>query len=83
MAEDSWDRVEQKGAGFYKKGGGFITGSKPKTRDGDESVEMGGVMGGGSGSWMGKLNSGSECPYPETPEALKTKNTRKNNDSFY
>ena len=83
MAEDSWDRVEQKGAGFYKKGGGFITASKPKTRNGDESRDMAGVMGSTGGSWMSKLNEGSECPYPETSEALKTKNTRKNNDSFY
>ena len=81
--EDSWDRVEQKGAGFFKKGGGFITASRAKSRDGDESVDMAGVMGGGTGSWQSKLNSGAASPYPDTPEALKTKNTRKNNDSFY
>lgn len=81
--EDSWDRVEQKGAAFFKRGGGFVTGSRAKARDGDESVDMAGVMGGGSGSWQRKLNDGSECPYPDTVEALKTKNTRKNNDSFY
>lgn len=82
--DTSMDRVEQKGNGsFYKRGGGFVPESRDKTRNGDESKDMAGVMGSTGGSWMAKLNDGSENPYPETAEALKTKNTRRNNDSFF
>ena len=82
--DNSMDRVEEKGNGsFYRRGGGFVPESKDKTKDGDESRDMAGVMGGGTGSWQTKLNDGAESVYPDTPEALKTKNTRKNNDSFF
>ncbi len=82
--DSSMDRVEQEGnSSFYKKGAGFVPDARDKTKDGDESVAMASVMGTGPGSWAKMLNDGAENPYPCTAEALKTKNTRRNNDSFY
>ena len=79
---DSFDRIEQSGDAFYQKGGGFVTASKPKSKNGDESAAMAATLGSGMGSWGAKLNDGCDDPYPPTQTALKTKNTRKNNDSF-
>ncbi len=79
---DDMDRVVESGSAFYS-GPGVKHASTPKTKDGDESVKMAGVMGASYGGWMEMLNDGSENPYPCTAEALKTKNTRKNNDSFF
>ena len=79
---DSFDRVEETGF-LGKNGSGFQNGgSKAKSKDGDESVALGNILGPNEGSWMGMLNNGSDNPYPSTSQALKTKNTRKNNDSF-
>jgi hypothetical protein len=78
---DSMDRVEETGF-LSKKSDGFITASRAKNKDGDESVAMAGALGSASDSWMEMLNDGTKNPYPTTSEALKTKNTRKNNDSF-
>ena len=73
------DRVVEVG---ITSGPGVIHASKPKTKDGDESVSMAGVMGSPGAGWMEALDDGCENPYPSTSESLKTKNTRKNNDSF-
>lgn len=79
---DSFDRVEETSF-LGNNGSGFQNGgSKAKSKNGDESVALAGALGSGSGGWMGMLNDGCENPYPITAEALKTKNTRKNNDSF-
>ena len=80
MQDNSMDRVEQEGSAFYS---GTTHASRMKTKDGDESQAMAAVMGNGTGSWATKLNEGADTPYPETPEALKMKNTRKNNDIFF
>ena len=78
---DSFDRVEQ--TDFLSKNGeGFMTSSRAKSKDGDESIALGNILGPNEGSWMGMLNDGADNPYPSTTQALKTKNTRKNNDSF-
>ena len=79
---DSFDRVEETGF-LGKNGSGFQNGgSKAKSKDGDESVALAGALGPTGETWMQYLNDGSTNPYPITSEALKTKNTRKNNDSF-
>lgn len=79
---DDMERVIESGDSVFK-GPGVKHSSTAKKKDGDESVKMAGVMGASGGSWMEMLNDGSENPYPITSEALKTKNTRKNNDSFF
>ena len=78
---DDMDRVIESGKSFYS-GPGVITGSKAKTKNGDESVAMASAMGKSNGSWMTLLDIGSDNPYPSTVQALKTKNTIINNDSF-
>lgn len=82
MSDNSMNRTEASGQAFYDTDKA-PDGSRPKMRDGDESVAMAAVMGNGTGPWAHKLNEGSDTPYPETPEALKMKNTRKNNDIFF
>ena len=79
---DSMDRVEQSGEAFFK-GPGVKHASTPKRKNGDESVAMAGAMGSSGSSWMQMLDEGAKNPYPSTVEALKTKNTRKNNDTFF
>ena len=76
------DRVMEEGV-ETTEGPGVKHASRPKTKDGDESVSMAGVMGSTGASWMEMLGDGAENPYPITSEALKTKNPRKNNDSFF
>lgn len=83
VQDTSMDRVVQEGAEFFKSGGGFISACTPKTRDGDQSVAMAQKLGDSTGSWQMKLDQGSDGPYPETAQNLKTKNTRKNNDGFF
>lgn len=80
MADDM-ERVIESGDSFFS-GPGVKHSSTPKKRNGDESVAMAGALGGAGSGWMEMLNDGSENPYPTTAEALKTKNTRKSNDSF-
>ncbi len=79
---DDMERVMEEGPAALD-GPGSKHASRAKTKDGDESVSMAGVMGSPGASWMELLNDGAENPYPITSEALKTKNTRKNNDSFF
>ena len=80
MAND-YMNIEETGF-LAKNGNGFHTASRAKSKDGDESIAMA-ASGGPSGeSWMQLLDDGCKNPYPITSEALKTKNTRKNNDSF-
>ncbi len=81
MTDDELTRSSESGRAFYK-GPGNKHASVPKSKDGDESQAMAAVMGNGSGSWASMLNDGSDNPYPTTAQALKTKNTRNNNDSF-
>ena len=81
--DNSMDRVQEEGRAFFSGGDGNVFGSVNKERDGDESVSMSQRLGGRTGSWQMKLDQGSDSPYPDTPEALKTKNTRKNNDGFF
>lgn len=78
---DDMDRVMESGDSVFK-GPGVKHSSVAKSKDGDESVSMAGILGPSGSPWMELLNDGSENPYPITSEALKTKNTRKNNDSF-
>jgi hypothetical protein len=78
---DDMERVVESGAGFFS-GPGVKTASKAKTKNGDQSVAMAGAMGPAGASWMSLLDDGSDNPYPITSQAIKTKNTRKNNDSF-
>ena len=78
---DDMDRVMESGDAVYS-GPGVISASKPKKRDGDESVAFAGILGPANEPWMQLLNDGCQNPYPITSEALKAKNTRKNNDSF-
>jgi len=81
-SDDSMDRVIQSGSAFFAKGGGFTPDSRAKSKNGDESQAMAALMGNGTGSWARKLDDGAASVYPDTPEALKTKNSRRNNDSF-
>ena len=81
MANDYMNVIEENF--LAKNGEGFRNnGSRAKSRDGDESVAMASASGKSAGTWMEYLNDGATNPYPITAEALKTKNTRKNNDSF-
>ena len=81
MAND-YMNIEESGF-LGKKGDGFTPdGSKGKSKNGDESVALAGALGPAGESWMQLLDDGAKNPYPITSEALKTKNTRKNNDSF-
>ena len=79
---DDMDRVTERGEAALS-GPGVKHSSMPKKKNGDESVSMAGLLGSPGSAWMELLNDGSENPYPPTAEALKTKNTRKNNDSFF
>lgn len=79
--DNSMDRIEQEGPEFFKTNG--VHSSRAKAKDGDESRAMASVMGNGSGSWATMLDDGAENPYPTTVEALKTKNSRQNNDAFF
>ena len=81
MSEESLDRVEESGSAFFT-GPGVKHASRPKKKDGDESVALGNIMGDNSAGWMQMLDDGSDNPYPTTVAALKSKNTRGNNDSF-
>ena len=82
MDDSKYINAEQQGF-LANNGGGFQNnGSRAKSKDGDESVAMAGATGTASESWNSMLNDGCDNPYPTTMEALKTKNTRKNNDSF-
>ena len=78
------DYMNVEDTGFLAKNGeGFQNGgSRAKAKNGDESVAMAGALGRANEGWNELLNDGCENPYPITAEALKTKNTRKNNDSF-
>ena len=79
---DDMERVVEEGEAFFK-GPGVIHSSVAKKKNGDESESMAGLLGPDNSPWMELLDDGSENPYPTTAEALKTKNTRKNNDSFF
>lgn len=79
---DDMERVMEEGPAALN-GPGSKHASRAKTKDGDESESMAGVMGSSGAGWMEMLDDGVENPYPTTAEALKTKNTRKNNDSFF
>ena len=81
MSDNSMNRVLESGDAFFAKGNGFVPSSLNGRRDGDESTESN--LGGNTGSWQMKLDQGSDSPYPEFPESLKIKNTRKNNDGFF
>lgn len=72
--------------GIMKKGA--MGGASAGVEDGLSSVSsMGGVLPrgrtGSSGNWMSQLNDGSVSQFPETVQALKDVNTRKNNDPVY
>ncbi len=75
------EQVIESGKSVFS-GPGVKHASKSKSKDGDESVAMASAVGSSPGGWMEMLNDGSENPYPSTASALKTKNTRANNDSF-
>lgn len=83
VSDTSMDRVEQSGSEFFARKGGFMPSSVNGTRDGDESLDPRNLLGSNTGSWQMKLDQGSDSPYPETPEQLKMKNTRKNNDGYF